>query len=88
MSRKYKMVKRKIIKSTQIMGNAESSKVEWKPSLSQINEIIETIAGFSNTEGGKVFVGVDGGGRVIGVQIGKERTAFTKNSNLRICPKN
>ncbi len=66
------MVKRKIIKSTQIMGNAESSKVEWKPSLSQINEIIETIAGFSNTEGGKVFVGVDGGGRVIGVQIGKD----------------
>ena len=38
-----------------IIGMSESTVVEWKPSLSQINEIINTIAAFANTEGGKVF---------------------------------
>ena len=57
---------------TKIMGNSESLKVEWKPSLSQINEIIETISAFSNTEGGKVFIGISKSGKLLGLQIGKD----------------
>jgi ATP-dependent DNA helicase RecG len=53
------------------IGQAESATVEWKQSLSEINEIVETIAAFSNTEGGKVFVGVSNIGKISGVQIGK-----------------
>ena len=45
--------------------------VEWKPSLSQINDIIESIAAFSNTEGGRLFVGVSKDGQALGVQVGK-----------------
>ena len=45
--------------------------MEWKLSLSQINEIVNTISAFSNTEGGRVFVGISREGKTIGVQIGK-----------------
>ena len=40
-----------------IVGKDESLNIEWKPSLSQSNEIIETISGFSNTEGEKDLCG-------------------------------
>lgn len=49
----------------------ESTTVEWKPSLSQINEIINTISAFSNTEGGRILVGVSKTGKIVGTQIGK-----------------
>ena len=50
---------------------AESPTVEWKQSLSEIDEIIETTAAFANTEGGRIFIGVSPEGKAIGVQIGK-----------------
>ena len=49
----------------------ESTVVEWKISLSEIKEIINTISAFSNTEGGKIFIGVSKAGKIAGVQIGK-----------------
>lgn len=57
--------------SSKLIGPSESTTIEWKPSLSQINEIIESIVAFSNTEGGKLFVGVSKHGEFIGVSIGK-----------------
>lgn len=59
------------MKISNIIGTSESTTIEWKPSLSQINEIIETIVAFSNTEGGKIFIGVSNTGKILGVQIGK-----------------
>ena len=53
------------------IGDAESTTVEWKKSPAEIREIIETVAAFSNTEGGKVFIGISPEGNVVGVQIGK-----------------
>ena len=50
----------------------ESETVELKPSLSQIDEIVEAISAFSNTIGGKIVIGVSTSGRVIGVEIGKD----------------
>ncbi|MFH1824641.1 MAG: RNA-binding domain-containing protein [Candidatus Firestonebacteria bacterium] len=58
---------------TEIIGNSESIVIEWKPSLSQINEIIETVSAFCNTEGGKVFIGISKHGSLVGVQIGKNK---------------
>ena len=55
----------------EMIGADETIIVEWKPSLSQINEIINTIAAFANTEGGKVFVGISKTGKAAGVRIGK-----------------
>lgn len=62
-----------MIKSiSKLIGAAESTVIEWKPSLSQINEIIESITAFSNTDGGRVFIGVSKDGKIIGVSIGKD----------------
>ncbi len=55
-----------------IIGASESATIEWKPSLSQINDIIETAAAFSNTEGGRLLVGVSKDGIVKGVSTGKD----------------
>ncbi len=37
----------------------ESQTLEFKKSLAEINEILETISAFSNTKGGKILVGVE-----------------------------
>ncbi|MBI4980485.1 putative DNA binding domain-containing protein [Candidatus Woesearchaeota archaeon] len=56
----------------------ESQTVEFKKSLAEINEILETISAFANTKGGKILVGVgenkDGTVKeVVGITIkGKE----------------
>ena len=57
---------------SQVIAKAESTTIEWKPSLSQINEIIETISAFANTEGGKIFIGVSNAGKILCIQIGKD----------------
>jgi len=54
-----------------IICSSESTTIEWKPSLSQIHEIIESITAFANTEGGRLFVGVSKTGEILGIQIGK-----------------
>ncbi|MCL0071549.1 putative DNA binding domain-containing protein [Thermodesulfovibrionales bacterium] len=56
---------------SELISTSESTTVEWKPSLSQINEIINAISAFANTEGGKIFVGVSKSGKLLGVQIGR-----------------
>ena len=58
-------------KMSQSIGISESTTVEWKPSLSQIHEIIESITAFANSEGGRLFVGISKTVEVQGVQIGK-----------------
>jgi len=49
----------------------EREHVELKSSLSLINEIIEAVSAFSNAEGGKIIVGVNNAGKVLGIEIGK-----------------
>lgn len=56
---------------SKLIGTGESTTVEWKQSLSEIDEIIETAAAFANTDGGIIFVGVSSEGNVSGAQIGK-----------------
>lgn len=50
----------------------ESETLEFKASLSEDKEIIETIAAFSNARGGRILAGVSKSGRIIGVNIGKD----------------
>lgn len=40
-------------KTLELLKEGESEKVEFKPSLSQIDKIIESISAFSNTKGGR-----------------------------------
>jgi ATP-dependent DNA helicase RecG len=57
-----------IVKSN---GPGESTTIEWKQSLAEMEEIIETAAAFANTKGGRILVGISPDGKVLGVQIGK-----------------
>lgn len=77
---------------TDIIATSESLNIEWKPSLSQINEIIETISAFSNTEGGKIIIGVFKSGKLLGVDIGKDTierltNQISQNTDPKIHPR-
>lgn len=50
----------------------ETEQLEFKPSLSQINEIVESVSAFSNSSGGKILVGVSNSGKIIGIEAGKD----------------
>ncbi len=65
--------------ASKLIGASESTVIEWKPSLSQINEIIESISAFSNTEGGRLFVGISKTGDILGVLIGKDTVESLAN---------
>jgi ATP-dependent DNA helicase RecG len=60
-----------MIKLKDLLREGESETVEFKPSLSQMDKITESISAFSNTKGGTVVVGVSDKGEVLGVDIGK-----------------
>lgn len=48
---------------------AESQNIEWKESWR--DEYLKWICGFANAQGGKIYIGVDDAGRIIGVRNGK-----------------
>ena len=49
----------------------ESETAEWKQSLSEWKEIVESCAAFASANGGTVYIGVRPKGAVAGVSIGK-----------------
>ena len=53
------------------IGMLESTTVEFKQSLSELDDIIVAVAAFANTDGGQIYIGVSDAGEVIGLQIGK-----------------
>lgn len=58
-------------KVTKFIANSESATIEWKQSLSENKEIIETAVAFSNAQGGRIYVGVSPQGKVTGTHMGK-----------------
>ncbi|MEW6701347.1 MAG: ATP-binding protein, partial [Bacteroidota bacterium] len=55
-----------------IPRSGESETVEFKKSLSESEQILETVSAFSNSHGGSIYIGVEDSGAVTGVQIGKK----------------
>lgn len=49
----------------------EGQTVEWKESLGERREIAETCAAFATAQGGRIYIGVNDKGMVLGVQLGK-----------------
>ena len=49
----------------------ESETVEFKNSLAEMDQILETISAFSNTNGGEIYIGVADNGTINGIDIGK-----------------
>lgn len=50
---------------------AESETVEWKQSVGEWKEIVETCAAFATSRGGTIYVGIAPDGKTPGVQIGQ-----------------
>lgn len=66
----------------------EGDKVEFKKSLAEKDEILKTIAAFSNTRGGTILVGVDDSGKVVGIELRKGEVESLENMvNQLIEPK-
>jgi ATP-dependent DNA helicase RecG len=61
-----------MIKIKDLIKEGESETVEFKPSLSQTDKIMESISAFSNTNGGIIVIGVSDKGEVLGIDIGKK----------------
>lgn len=55
----------------ELIEKEESETLEFKKSLSEWKEIVETVSAFSNTKGGIIVVGLDDNKNLIGVNIGK-----------------
>jgi len=69
----------------------ESQTLEFKKTLAEMREIVETVCAFANTKGGRILIGVDDSGRVLGVELGKrsiEEIALeiARNTDPRIFP--
>lgn len=60
------------------MHNKDSRTIEFKKSVGEWKQIIESISAFSNTEGGEIYVGISDLGESLGVKIGKGRNYYYK----------
>jgi len=56
----------------EIIGSGESEITEFKTSLAEWRDVVETISAFSNRNGGRVFIGVADDCGIVGVDIGKK----------------
>ncbi len=52
---------------SKLIEEGESETLEFKPSLSQGNEIVEVISALANTKGGRILIGVSDSGEVLGM---------------------
>jgi len=57
---------------TKLIKKGESETLEFKPSLSQKDNICKAVSAFSNTKGGTILIGVSDGGRVSGLDVGRK----------------
>ena len=70
----------------------ESETLEFKKSVGEWKEIIETISAFSNTRGGEILIGINNSGELKGVEIGKNTfedltNKIKENTDPKIYPR-
>ncbi len=56
----------------EIIGAGESEITEFKASLTEWRDVVETVSAFSNRGGGRLFIGITDSCEVVGVGIGKD----------------
>jgi len=67
------------MKMLEIIEAGESETTEFKTSLAEWRDVIESISAFSNKNGGIIFIGVGDNCEVIGVDIGKSTIEVLAN---------
>ena len=55
----------------ELITKGESETLEFKKTLSEWKEIVETVSAFSNTKGGTIVVGISDDGKIHSIAIGK-----------------
>jgi len=70
----------------------ESENLEFKKSVGEWKEIVETVSAFSNTKGGKIVVGASNSGIILGIRIGKDTiedltNKIVTNTDPKVYPK-
>ncbi len=74
-----------------LIAQGESETVEFKRSVAELEQVVETVAALANTRGGLVLIGVGPKGEIAGVDVGQvmgERIAnrITGNTDPVIYP--
>jgi len=77
---------------TKFIDKKESENLEFKKSVGEWKEIVETVAAFSNTSGGRIIVGVLKSGSIVGMEIGENTiedltNKIVTNTDPKIYPK-
>jgi len=62
------------------LNQGETESIEYKRSLSELREIVETVAAFATSAGGAVEIGVDPSGKRVGVELGSGTLEQLANS--------
>jgi len=75
-----------------LLPKGESETLEFKKSTAEWKEIIEAISAFSNTEGGKIIVGISKSGKLLGADVGKDTierltNQISQNTDPKIHPR-
>ncbi len=60
------------MKNVNIMYLKESSTVELKKSIAQLDDALKTICAFLNHKGGTVYFGIDSTGKILGTQVSEK----------------
>lgn len=63
-----------------IIQAGESETAEFKRSLGELREIVETVGAFANAHGGTVIIGVDRNSQIVGVEIGRDSLESLANT--------
>ena len=74
-----------------LIAQGEGETLEFKRSVAELEQVVETVVALANTRGGLVLIGIGPDGRVIGVDVGQvtgERVAnrITGNTDPIIYP--
>ncbi len=62
----------------------ESQNIEWKEAWR--DEYLKWICGFANAQGGKIYIGINDSGKVIGIKSLQKQGYVGKMLLLRMCP--
>jgi ATP-dependent DNA helicase RecG len=74
-----------------LLRQGEGETVEFKRSLGELREIVETVGAFANAHGGRILIGIDRDGHVVGVDLGRGSleslaNAIQQNTDPKVLP--